>query len=265
MRRYLMCRPSYFDVTYDINPWMTDQKGQVDKIRAITEWYALYDEICHSNAEVSVMDGIKGLPDLVFTANAGFIQDRIAVLSKFTSKERRPEEAHYQKWFEDNGYTVIQPKHKYEGEGDHLVDDNSRHWIGSGFRTNKRVAKELGTILNTKINVLELVDPRWYHLDTCFCPLNNSLMWYPGAFSEKSQQLIRDSFKYNIPVTESDALLFCCNCLRIGDKLFMPRGSVVVTQLRALNYNVMEFDLGEFLKAGGSAKCLVLDCNHIGS
>ena len=254
-----MCRPTCFDVTYDINPWMSGQIGQVDKALAVQQWDTLVESLSRHSV-INLVDGAANVPDLVFTANAGFIHKNIAILSKFANKERQPEEAIFKKWFESKEYNVIQPTLNYEGEGDHLVDTEGRHWIGSGFRTDAKVAGELTDIIGTPVTALELVDPRWYHLDTCFCPLpNGEIMWYPGAFSTSSQDLINRSFRRYIDVYEEEALQFCCNCVCIGNDLFLPKTEDAATELIMKNYDIHEFDLSEFLKAGGAAKCLVLE------
>lgn len=258
MGKLLMCHPSQFDVTYDINHWMHDQAGHVNKHRAIQQWYNLYNAL---NAElpIEVLNGSEGLPDLVFTANAGLIRKDIAILSRFATKERRPEEKVFRKWFEEKGYSVFQPTYDYEGEGDHLRDSFGREWMGYGFRSDNNAAFEIASVIEKDINVLRLIDSRWYHLDTAFCPLpNGAVMYYPGAFSPSSQKLITESFETRIEVSLEDALRFCCNCVCIDDKLFMPKAPGVVDALTNLGFTVWQTDLSEFLKAGGAAKCLVL-------
>lgn len=256
-----MCSPRHFGVSYTINPWMTDQIGKVDHALANQQWNNLLDALSR-HCIVKVLDGEPDVPDLVFTANAGLIHKNIAVLSKFSNQERQPEEPIFKEWFEQNGYTVFQPKNVYEGEGDHLIDHMGRHWMGTGFRSSAAAATEIENVIGVEINCLSLVDPRWYHLDTCFCPLpNGQVMWYPKAFTKESQELIERSFKTQLRVNDYDAGLFCCNCVCIGNDLFMPTGSWVATNLTALKYNVHEFDLSQFMKAGGAAKCLVLKCD----
>ena len=262
MQRVLMCDPKYFDVSYEINPWMAQQQGCVDNTLARAQWKRLHDAIA-AMAHVSVLNGVDQLPDLVFTANAGLVRNGIAVLSRFAKPERQPEEQHFESWFNFNDYLVVQPENDYEGEGDHLVDAHGRHWLGTGFRSSAAAAPELESFLATKINALELVDPRWYHLDTCFCPLpSGELLWYPPAFSAASQELIRASFTVRVEVTEADALAFCCNSVCIDRKIFMPESAYAQQQVESLGYSVQTFDLSEFLRAGGAAKCLVLHCDR---
>jgi N-dimethylarginine dimethylaminohydrolase len=260
MKKILMCDPQFFGVTYDINPWMSANIGQVDQKIATHQWTLLRDAIS-AVAEVEVMPGVEGLPDLVFTANAGIVRNNHAIVAKFSKPERSREEVHFEKWFSEHKLITVQPMNSYEGEGDHLVDRLGRHWLGTGFRTDTKVAEELTRILWVRMNLLELVDPRWYHLDTCFAPLPyGEVIWYPGAFSEDSQHLIRSAFRTRIEVTQEDASAFACNLVALGNNIFIPKNTVASERLQGLGYKVKEFDLSEFMRAGGAAKCLTLYC-----
>lgn len=265
MKQVLMCRPKYFDVVYDINPWMTDNQNFVDNQQAISQWDLLYAMI-RSCAEVKLIEQEKNCPDMVFTANAGFqFNGKNVVLSQFRHAERQAEQTFFQDWFEQQGYTVHNVAESFEGQGDMLEDVQGRRWLGTGFRTSHQVVDDLEIIVDGYINVLELADPRWYHLDTCFCPLpNGELMWYPPAFAAKSQELIRNSFDMTIDICEEDALQFVCNSVCIMNNVFVPGQSELVdTVLTKLGYNTKFFDLSEFLKAGGAAKCLVMDTSPV--
>lgn len=260
-----MCDPKYFGVTYDINPWMSSNIGHVDHAVAIHQWTTLKNALSKV-AKVNIMPGVQDLPDLVFTANAGtgIYYNNIVVISTFNKPERQPEEQHFIEWFSTNGYKTVQLIYSYEGEGDHLIDKWGRHWMGSGFRTDTQSAGILDDIFSLHINTLELVDSRWYHLDTCFAPMpNGELLWYPEAFSVSSQLQICNSFDNRIAISEQDALSFACNAVCIDNNIFIPKNNNVSTQLSKLGYIVQEFDLSEFIKAGGAAKCLVLDLGVI--
>lgn len=253
-----MCAPTYFGVEYEINPWMSNQINRVNKQKAIVQWNNLYD-IVKQFARVDLLYGVPNLPDLVFTANAGFVQKDSVILSKFAKPQRQPETEYFNNYFEENYYSIYRTTYDYEGEGDHLVDSKGRHWVGSGFRTDKNVQQELNSILKLEVNVVELVDPRWYHLDTCFCPLpNGELLWYPKAFTLESQEKIDKAFKVKIPISEQDALAFACNSVCLGNNVILPKNSQVSTELNGLGYRTFDVDLSEFLKSGGAAKCLVL-------
>lgn len=265
MKQVLMCHPKYFDVVYDINPWMTGNEKLVDKDHAIQQWDILYAMI-RSCASVKLIDPDISCPDMVFTANAGFHFGRKnIVLSNFKYNERKPEEKLFAHWFESNGYRVHTVSRSFEGQGDLLEDADGVLWLGTGFRTDSAVTEELENIFECFVRPLTLVDSRWYHLDTCFCPLpNGELMWYPGAFDLKSQDLIRNQFHTTVDVAEEDALLFACNSVCLLNNVFTPVCSREVhIMLEKLGYNHKMFNLSEFLRAGGAAKCLVMDINEL--
>lgn len=254
-----MCPPTYFEVSYDINPWMTNQIGKVNNIQAQEQWQNLYNSL-KEHADILLIDAQPKLPDMVFTANAGTVVGNQVILSKFSKDPRREEEVHFARWFYDQGYTIHQPDEYYEGEGDHLVDHYNRHWMGYGFRTENFVTHSIEKYLNLSVTPIALSDDRWYHLDTAFCPLpGGELLWYSPAFDIKSQKIIIKSFSQQINISKDDALKFACNCVCIGKDLFLPAHTRVANILRELNYRVHEFDLSEFIKAGGAAKCLVLN------
>lgn len=260
-----MCQPKHFDVVYDINPWMTNNQNFVNKDEALRQWNVLYAMI-RSCASVRLVDPDPVCPDMVFTANAGFHYGRKKViLSKFRHEQRRFEELRFGHWFISNNYQVHSLEHCFEGQGDLLEDAEGNLWLGTGFRTDPAVLPELEKILDCYIRPLELVDPYWYHLDTCFCPLpHGELMWYPGAFSLESQNMIRDYFYTTLDVCEEDARLFACNSVCLYNNVFTPECSDLVSMmLKKLGYDPMMFELGEFIKAGGAAKCLVMDIDEL--
>ena len=253
-----MCKPTHFQVSYDINPWMTSQQGLVDQSKAMKQWEALFEALTKV-AAVYLIDQQPHVPDMVFTANAGIVNGDSVILSNFANEERKPEEELFQDWFMSKGYSVVLSDIQYEGEGDHLIDHLGRHWVGSGFRTDPIFLEFLKKNVDAEAHVLKLIDPRWYHLDTCFCPLpNGQVMWYPEAFDHESAELIAHSFEHHVIVDEKSALNFACNCVAVDNTLFIPTGTSTVELLKKHGYIVKEFELSEFIKAGGAAKCLVL-------
>jgi N-dimethylarginine dimethylaminohydrolase len=265
MKQVLMCQPNYYNVVYDINPWMTGNQNFVDKDLALQQWSILYAMI-RSCASVRLIDPNKMCPDLVFTANAGFqFNNKNVILSKFKYEQRRLEEVIFRHWFESNGYNIHFVNESFEGQGDLLKDADGRLWLGTGFRSDQQVINELENILDCYIHKLNLVDHYWYHLDTCFCPLpNGELLWYPGAFDNDSQDLIRSLFDTTLDVCEEDARLFACNSVCLYNNVFTPVCSDLVSiMLAKFGYDHQMFDLSEFIKAGGAAKCLVMDIDEL--
>ncbi|MBR8836312.1 MAG: TIGR00300 family protein [Stigonema ocellatum SAG 48.90 = DSM 106950] len=261
---FLMCAPDYYDVDYVINPWMEGNIHKSSRDRAVQQWEQLH-QILKEHAIVDLVPSQKGWPDMVFTANAGLVLGKTVVLSRFLHKERQGEEPYFKQWFEENGYKVHElPKDlPFEGAGDALLDREGLWlWAGYGFRSELDSHPYLAKWLDIEVLSLRLIDERFYHLDTCFCPLKNGyLLYYPAAFDAYSNRLIemRVPSEKRIAITEADAVNFSCNAVNVDHIVVMNKASSgLKAQLANAGFQVIETPLNEFLKAGGAAKCLTL-------
>lgn len=262
--RFLMCSPDHYDVDYVINPWMEGNIHKSSRDRASEQWHKLHHAI-KEYAIVDLVEPAKGWPDMVFTANAGLVLGQNVVLSRFLHKERQGEEPHFKKWFEDKGFTVreLPQDLPFEGAGDALLDREGRWlWAGYGFRSELDSHPYLAKWLDIEVLSLRLIDERFYHLDTCFCPLSGGyLLYYPPAFDSYSNRLIemRVPAEKRIAIEEADAVNFACNAVNIHSVVVMNKISDGLKQrLTEVGFQVVETPLTEFLKAGGAAKCLTL-------
>ncbi|MEM1253324.1 MAG: TIGR00300 family protein [Cyanobacteria bacterium P01_H01_bin.21] len=262
--RILMCAPQHYDVDYVINPWMEGNIHRSSRDRAQEQWNQLHT-ILKDHATVELVTPQPGWPDMVFTANAGLVLGDTVVLSRFFHPERQGEEPHFQTWFEDHGYTVhtLPQSLPFEGAGDALLDRAGGWlWAGYGFRSELDSHPYLAKWLNVEVLSLRLIDRRFYHLDTCFCPLTNGdLLYYPSAFDTYSNHLIerRIPAEKRIAVDEVDAVNFACNAVNVDQTIVMNSASASLQKaLAARGFTIVETPLTEFLKAGGAAKCLTL-------
>lgn len=260
----MMCAADYFDVAYVINHWMRGQVGQVDCARAQKQWRD-YHHIVTTLVDVQLVTPQPGLVDYVFTANAGFVLGNRAVASRFRTPERQQEEPFNRASFAAWGFDLADwPQDVcFEGAGDALIDrGDGALWCGYGFRSDMSASRLLGDIFARPAVGLHLVNPRFYHLDTCFCPLEGGyVLYYPGAFDAEAREKIESRFPADkrIAVDDEDAAHFACNALNIGRTVVINRASAALRdRLRALGFDVIETPLTEFLKAGGAAKCLSL-------
>ena len=266
--RILMCAPDHYDVDYVINPWMEGNIHKSSQDKAAEQWSKL-NFVLNDIAKVDLVQGQQGVPDMVFTANAGLVLGDNVVLSRFYHPERQGEEPHFKKWFEDNGFNVFElPKDlPFEGAGDALLDREGRWlWAGYGFRSELDSHPYLAKWLDIEVLSLRLIDDRFYHLDTCFCPLTGGyLLYYPAAFDSYSNHIIekRVPESKRIAIAEADAINFACNTVNVGNKVVMNKASSgLKQQLNDCGFEVIETPLTEFLKAGGAAKCLTLRLNE---
>jgi N-dimethylarginine dimethylaminohydrolase len=263
-QKILMCAPEYFGVDYVINPWMKEGLNKVDRSLAQKQWENLR-RLLSADAEIVLLQPQPSVPDLVFTANAGFVIGDKVIVSRFREPERQGEEPFNREWFKQNNFTLLPwPKNvSFEGAGDALLDRSQKLiWDGHGFRSGDSAMGLLEKGFGRKVVPLKLVDFRFYHLDTCLCPLEGGwLMYYPPAFDEQSQQSI---IEYTAPekrivVSEEDALHFACNAVDLNGKVYMNNASdALQKKLQTGSFKPIIVPLSEFMKAGGAAKCLTL-------
>lgn len=262
-RHYLMCRPDHFDVTYEINPWM-DVTRHTDTALAVRQWEQLYAQYLQWGHRVELIDPIPGLPDMVYAANGAMVVDGLVYSAKFRHPERAAEAPAYQKWFADRGYVTHTAAEVNEGEGDILMAGDVILG-GSGFRTDPAAHRELAELTGREVLTLELVDPRWYHLDTALTALNGTpdqplIAYFPGAFSSASQALLRERFPDAIIATERDALVLGLNSVSDGyHVVHSPAAVDFPGQLREHGFEPLGIDTSELLKGGGGAKCCTLE------
>jgi N-dimethylarginine dimethylaminohydrolase len=264
MPRLLLCPPDYYGIEYEINPWMR-RTIKADLQGAQSQWEGLHSVLKKLGCEVNLVQPEPRLPDMVFTANAGLIFGNKAVLSNFRFAERQGEADHFRRWFHDHGHeVVVLPETMiFEGEGDALFSRDALV-CGYRFRSDIQAHQKLGAIIGRLVLSVELVDPRFYHVDTCFCPLpDGGAMWFPGAFDPYGQRVIRSHCDPLIEVPEDEARHFACNAVVIGRNVVLPAGCpATIGRLQERGYTCHDLPMSEFIKAGGACKCLTLFLDH---
>ncbi|WFB11815.1 amidinotransferase [Streptomyces sp. LX-29] len=258
-RRYLMCPPTYFKVTYSINPWM-DPAKPVDLRLALAQWEDLRDRYRALGHTVAELEPRRDLPDMVYAANGATVVEGRILGARFAHAERTGEAVAHREWFHTHGYTdVREPEHINEGEGDFAVTSS---WLlaGRGFRSSPLSHPEAQEFFGRPVIGLDLVDPRYYHLDTALCVLDDStdteVMYYPGAFSPGSRAVLERLFPDALIATEADAAALGLNAVSDGRHVLLPQAAVGLFEpLRQRGYEPIGMDLSELLKGGGSVKC----------
>ncbi len=260
VRKVLMCPPIHYDLKYEINPWM-HLENSPDTSLAAKQWHTLHQTLADEiGAEVFLLEQAADCPDMVFTANAGLIRGNTALLASFRHPQRQTEEPHFRAWFEARGYQVQTAPEgcRFEGEGDALFVGDT---LAAGYLKRSDICSHnwMANTLGVETLSLELVDDRWYHLDTCLCPLTaDTVAYYPGAFDEYARTVIASHFK-TLEVCEEEALRFACNAVVLGSQIALPSGCPrFCEELQKLGFTPHSVEMSEFLKAGGAAKCLTL-------
>ena len=261
-RRYLMCPPEHFEVAYAINPWMLGTEP-VDPVRAMAQWEALVGLLRTAGADIEVLDPVEGLPDLVFTANAGLVDAtaRRFVPARFRNPERQGETPHDVAWFEAHGWTIdeLPTGVSHEGAGDALPFGGTLLG-GWRWRTDEKAHVEVSRKTGVPLQLVALTDERFYHLDMTFSPLDDRhAMTVPALWDPADAKAVAALVPEPLELTLEEALRFTANSVVVGRNVVMsgcpPR---VGRQLERWGFEVEVADVSEFLKAGGGVRCLTL-------
>lgn len=268
----LLTTPAHFDVQYVINPHMKGNEGSIDRVIARNQWDTLLSAYESLDILTHVLEGGKDLCDMVFCANQTLPYclpdgDRGVILSQMFAEQRRKEVSHYATFFEQHGYSVIPDLSDgdlfFEGMGDAIWHpERFLLWGGYGIRTSKEAYESISQRLGVHVLLLSLSDDAFYHLDTCFCALDQeTVLIYPGAFDEEGLELIYHLFPIVLEAPEKEARsLFACNAhCPDGSNVLIQQGCIQTNNLlREAGFVPIEVETGEFLKAGGSVFCMKL-------
>jgi N-dimethylarginine dimethylaminohydrolase len=258
--RILMCAPDYYGIEYEINPWMSRQR-QSEPQAAAEQWSALKQKLQDAGATIDLLPPQPGLPDLVFTANAALIYRKVAVMAHFRYPQRQGEVPYDEAWLRAAGFEIehVPNDLHFEGAGDALFCGDTL-FAGYRIRSHARGHQQIGELLNCRVIPMELVDPYYYHLDTCFCPLSiEQALYFPPAFDDYGRATLQAHIPKLIEVTADEARRFACNAVVLGRNVITNSGCPQLQeQLRNEGFTPWGTPLDEFVKAGGSAKCLTL-------
>jgi N-dimethylarginine dimethylaminohydrolase len=263
-RRYLMCRPTYFSVDYSINPWM-DPDVPVDTDLAVRQWDCLVDAYRRLGHHVDLIDPEPGLPDMVFAANSGTVVDGSVLGARFRNRQRAAEADFYRRWFLANGYRdVVMPAAVNEAEGD-FAWTGRLLLAGTGFRTDPAAHAEAQEVLGVPVVSLHLVDPRYYHLDTALCVLDDSplapvIAYYPAAFSTGSLRVLSRLFPDAILADDADAACLGLNAVSDGRNVILPTEATgLATRILDRGFDPVFVPISEIRKSGGGPKCCTME------
>jgi N-dimethylarginine dimethylaminohydrolase len=259
LRHYVMTPPQFFAVDYAINPWM-DTTTPVDAAVAVSQWQRLQDVYLKLGHSVELVAPVRGLPDMVYAANGGLIIDGTALVARFKYPQRQQESAAYGAWLQSQGFDPVYAQHVNEGQGD-LLPVGDIILAGHGFRTALRAHSEIARVFNRRVISLELVDPRFYHLDTALTVLDDTtIAYYPPAFSYVSRAHLETLFPDAIVVDSADAYAFGLNAVSDGRNVVLPAAAVgFAEQLSDAGFEPIGVEMPELLKGGGSVKCCTLE------
>lgn len=262
MNKVLLCPPLFFDIEYEINPWM-DLNKKVDQQKVQTEYQILKQTYLELGLDILEIEQGKNLPDMVYAANYGFVKNKIFIKSNFKFDERKGEETLAKQYFHKLGFTIKElPEHiNWEGQGDFLTVGR-KYFLGWGKRSDPESKKYLSDILQADIIDFELINPYYYHLDTCFLPLTTDTVAINAeSFTKKGLEEINKHFSHIITVSKKDNDLLACNAVVTNKTIVLGKGisDALKNDFEKAGFGTKEVPMDEYRKGGGSVKCLTLE------
>ncbi len=239
-------------------------ENKVDPERTHEEFDNLKNIYKKIGLDVWIMDPEPGLPDMVYTANCGFVIDNLFIKANFRYQQRRKESDFAEKLFRQKKFKIATlPSNVYfEGQGDLFFRDG-KFFAAYGRRTSKKAIGHLENILGEKIiTFMVKKDPYFFHLDTCFAPLGKGkVIIHPASFSNDDIDKIKKNFRKVITVSKKDNPFFCCNIVATDDAVIVGKGMSkdIKRTLEKEGLKVFETPMNEYFKGGGSVKCTTLE------
>jgi N-dimethylarginine dimethylaminohydrolase len=253
LKYFVVCRPTFYDIKYQINPWMNFHG--FNKNMAIDQWNSFCDRIKEFGAEVLQVKPREDLPDMTFTSDNGLFlkSENIFVVSNHKHEERSREQWWFHEFFFNRNASIITTANYFCGSDAVFFEDTLIG--GYGFRTDKELYDEIRPLLDKDPIVVKLVNPYFFTLNSCFCPLNNSdYLIYEDAFDEFP------SLGRKISVPGVEAKNFACSSLVIGNKVLISKNCPITCEkLKEFGYEPVELEMSELMKSGGACKALALE------
>ena len=242
---------------------MHPEKDGVDKFRAFRQWNQLRQLYRSLGLSVHTMKQSEDLPDMVFAANFGFVLNNTFIKSNYKYDERKKEAEYGKRFFKEKGFGIYELPADvvFEGQGDLLKVGNT-YFFGWGKRSDQKAKKYLEKVLGTKVIDLELVNPYFYHLDTCFAPLDETTVAInPFSFNADGLKKIHQHFPNVILVGKDDNNVLACNLVVIEKTVITSQGVTkeFKDNLAAYSFSIKEVPMDQFLKGGGGVKCLTFE------
>jgi len=254
-----MCQPKYFEIKYQINPWM---QGKINKSLAIKQWLNLKKEIEQFlQIKVEEIQPRQNLPDMVFTTDSAIIHKNKAVCANFKYRQRQKESFILAEFLKQKGFKTLKISDNYCFEGGDFLFWQNYLLCGYGFRTDLAAHKIIAQIFEKTPISLKLINPYLYHLDTALFPVGNKLFFYPQAFDPSSIEKIKNLGQTQA-INRADALALGLNSLSFGKKIIANSlSNGCLNCLTSEGFKIKKLDISEFLKSGGGIHCLACQIN----
>ncbi|MED1201678.1 dimethylarginine dimethylaminohydrolase family protein [Heyndrickxia acidicola] len=260
LKRVVVCQPQYMTIREVINETQEHFKDEGIHIEKALEQHGKMVNVLRDHGiEVILLPYHKKYPEQVFTRDIGFTLGKTIFVAEMASDVRRGEQDVLKQWLEDEEisyYNLI--GHFIEG-GDVIVDRDTVY-VGLSNRTNLGAVQHLQSLLKEFEVVPVPFTEKYLHLDCVFNVISPELaLYFPEAFQKQEADILSKRY-HLIEVTKDEQFTLGTNVLSIGNNkiLSLPINKIVNQQIRDHGFEVIEVDITEIIKSGGSFRCCTL-------
>ncbi|MDC3413203.1 dimethylarginine dimethylaminohydrolase family protein [Terrihalobacillus insolitus] len=260
LKRVIVCQPQYMTIRDVINETQKKFKDEGIHIkRAIAQHQAFVNILEENDVEVIFLPYHKKYPEQVFTRDIGFTLGQTVFIAEMASNIRKGEQDVLKLWLEDEElsyYNIIGDRI----EGGDVIIDRDTIYVGLSNRTDQEAAEHLQRILNQFTVIPIPFKERYLHLDCVFNVVSPEVaLIFPEALTKEDIELFGSRYDL-IEVSKEEQFSLGTNVLGIGNKriLSLPVNKKVNKELRNRGFEVIEVDISEIIKSGGSFRCCTL-------
>ena len=261
LKKVILCQPQYMTIRDVINETQKHFKNEGIHIeKALKQHDEFVNKLRQHGIEVILLPYHKKYPEQVFTRDIGFTLGETIFVADMASDVRNGEENVLKQWLEDEEisyYNII--GHQIEG-GDVIIDRDTI-FIGLSDRTNREAIKHLQDLLNRQFEIIPIdFQSKYLHLDCIFNIVSPELaIIYPEALKPEQIELFKSRYEL-IEVSEEEQFTLGTNVLSIGyNKIIsLPINKKVNEELSKRGFEIVEVDITEIIKSGGSFRCCTL-------
>jgi N-dimethylarginine dimethylaminohydrolase len=260
LKRVILCQPQYMTIRDVINETQKHFKNEGIHIeRALEQHGEFVKTLKDHGVEVILLPYHKKYPEQVFTRDIGFTLGQTIFVAKMATDIRVGEEDVLKQWLEDEEISYFNLAEELIEGGDVIIDQETIY-VGLSNRTDLKAAEQLQRLLNQFTIIPIPFKEKYLHLDCVFNVISPEVaLIYPNALTKEDIDLFSSRYDL-IEVSEEEQFQLGTNVLNIGNKqiLSLPVNKNVNTQLRNRGFEVIEVDITEIIKSGGSFRCCTL-------
>lgn len=260
LQRVVLCPPQYMIIREVIN--VTQEHYAEENIntpRALKQHENLLKTFKEQGVHVDLLPVHKELPEQVFTRDIAFSYGEQVIVGSLQEKIRQGEEKVLVQWLEENHIPYSTMKSGSIECGDVIIDGNTI-WVGQSYRTSKDATLELQELL-PDVEIIPIpFEEDYLHLDCVFNLLSDKEgLVFPPAFEPEVLEKLTSRYDL-IEVSHREQFSLGTNVLSIGEKkvISLPQNKEVNQKLRDRGYKVIEVDISEIIKSGGSFRCITM-------